>query len=171
MCIFNKLQGPLPASWFGRTRCIISVKLKLIRRVVTPVESHMLTDGRTNDTRHTIIRPTFVGRIKKVLSIFFKTNQHVKNLQCKMNYSNWKKNKKTLESLKLFVYSNHLSITHKCPSVAIAKATISVPSHSCDVTATHLKMALFRSCTSGTYPRCEIFKWVAVTWFTERPQG
>ena len=29
MCIFNELQGPLPASWIGHTRWIISVKLKL----------------------------------------------------------------------------------------------------------------------------------------------
>ena len=52
---------------------MISEKLKLIRQVVTPVQSHMLTDGRTadgrtdgrtDDTRHTIIPPTFIGPIK-----------------------------------------------------------------------------------------------------------
>ena len=72
MHISNELQGPLPISWIGCTRCIISVKFKLIRQVGTPVESHMLmdrrmderTDGQMDDTRHTIIRPTFVGRIK-----------------------------------------------------------------------------------------------------------
>ena len=46
MHIFNELQGSLPASWIGHTRWIISVKLKLIRLVVTPVQSHILTDRR-----------------------------------------------------------------------------------------------------------------------------
>ena len=46
MLIFNELQGPLPVSWIGHTRWIISVKLKLIWLVVTPVQSHMLTDRR-----------------------------------------------------------------------------------------------------------------------------
>ena len=65
MRIFNELWGPLPVSWIRHTRCIISVKLKLIWQVVTPVESHMLTDGRMDGQRHTsmdgqrhtIIRP------------------------------------------------------------------------------------------------------------------
>ena len=42
--IFNVLQGPV--SWIGHTRWIISVKLKLFRQGVIPVESHMVTDGR-----------------------------------------------------------------------------------------------------------------------------
>ena len=46
MRIFNELQGPLPVSWIWRIRWIISVKLKLMRQVVTPVERHMLTDRR-----------------------------------------------------------------------------------------------------------------------------
>ena len=46
------------------TRWTISEKLKLIRQVVTPVQSHMLTDGRTYDTHHTIIQWTFVRHIK-----------------------------------------------------------------------------------------------------------
>ena len=48
MHIFNESQGPLPASWIGCSRCIISVKLKLIPQVVTPLGSHMLMDGRTS---------------------------------------------------------------------------------------------------------------------------
>ena len=72
MRIFNVLQGQLPVSWIGRTRCTISLKLKLIWQAVTPVESHMLTDrrtnGRTDDMCHTTIRPSFVGRIKYVMS-------------------------------------------------------------------------------------------------------
>ena len=51
MSIFDELQFPLPTSWIGRTRWIIYVKLKLNQHVVTPVESHMLIDGRT-DGRH-----------------------------------------------------------------------------------------------------------------------
>ena len=59
--IFNELQGPLPVSWtWGRTRWIISMKLKLIGQVVTPVESHMSMDGRTDRQMdqpcHTMIR-------------------------------------------------------------------------------------------------------------------
>ena len=125
MRIFDELQDPLPVSWIRHTRWIISEILKLIRQVVTPVQSQMLTDGRrdgrmslsmnkpttwcksgrvslvsssrlyktqperalaqvchtridalspdeyqfrldgrTDHMRHTIIRPTFVGRIK-----------------------------------------------------------------------------------------------------------
>ena len=51
MRIFNEFQGPLPVLRIGHTKLIISVKLKLIRRVVTLVECHMLTDGQT-DGRH-----------------------------------------------------------------------------------------------------------------------
>ena len=46
MRISNELQGPLPASWIGHTRWKISVKLNLIRQVVTLVQSHMQTDGQ-----------------------------------------------------------------------------------------------------------------------------
>ena len=48
MRMFNELQGLLPVTWIGRTRWITSVILKLTRQVVTLVESHIITDVRTN---------------------------------------------------------------------------------------------------------------------------
>ena len=42
----TRKQGPLLVSWIVHTRWIISVKFKLIRQVITPAESHMLTDGQ-----------------------------------------------------------------------------------------------------------------------------
>ena len=69
MRIFNELQGPLPVSWIGHTRCIISVKLKLINPASgysfrEPYVNGRTDDGRTDDTHHIIIRPTLIRLIK-----------------------------------------------------------------------------------------------------------
>ena len=62
MHIFDDLQDPLPVSWIGHTGRIISVKLKLIWLMVTPVDRR--TDRRTDKMCHTIIRLTFFEHIK-----------------------------------------------------------------------------------------------------------
>ena len=66
MHIFNELQGPLPASWIGRTRWIISVKSKLIRLVHGYTDREPYVIGWTDEMRLTKIQPTFVWRIKNV---------------------------------------------------------------------------------------------------------